>query len=65
MSYAGLRLPGIRHYAQTHFFTDANRAVLLKKGENVPLGTRVSTKINKELRYQGFIRLAMVSKGLV
>ena len=36
MFNAGLRMPGLRSYAQTHFFTDYNRAVLLKKGENVP-----------------------------
>lgn len=56
---------GLRKYSHSISFTDKNRAILLKKGERVPLGTRVFSKINKELRYKGFIRLALVSRGII
>lgn len=62
---SGLRYKGLRKYDQAIYFKDKNRAILLKKSEAVPLATRVSAKINKEIRYKGFVRLSLVSRGIV
>jgi ribosomal protein L14 len=42
-----------------------NKFVVLKKNEiTLPLGTRVTIKVSKFLRYLGYIRLCLISKGL-
>lgn len=42
-----------------------NKFVVLKKNEiTLPLGTRVTSRVSKFLRYLGYIRLCLVSKGL-
>lgn len=42
-----------------------NKFVVLKKNEiTLPLGTRVTSRVSKFLRYLGYIRLCLISKGL-
>jgi ribosomal protein L14 len=50
-------------FAQSSMHSLKNSVILLQKGENLPLGTRVFTKVSKICRYKGFTRLASISKG--
>jgi len=42
-----------------------NCVVLLKKTEEyLPMGTRVTRKVSKKVRYLGYLRVALISRGL-
>lgn len=42
-----------------------NSIVILKKGDDwLPMGSRVTRRVAKNVRYNGFLRLALVSRGL-
>lgn len=43
----------------------SNRAVILKRGETVPLGSRVNRFIFFELRKRGFLKLSTLAPGYV
>jgi ribosomal protein L14 len=45
--------------------SSANNVILLKKGDDsLPLGTRIYCKISKEIRYIGYSRLFLLSRGM-
>jgi large subunit ribosomal protein L14 len=43
----------------------SNRAVILKRGENIPLGSRVSKFVFFELRKKGFLKIITLSPGQI
>jgi len=43
----------------------SNRAVILKRGENIPLGSRVTKFVGFEIRKEGFLKLITLSIGNV
>lgn len=46
-----------------YLFSD-NAAILLKKGEHVPLGTRITGFVSSELRPRGFLKIISLSAGV-
>lgn len=59
-----LRAPAYRF---SNYFTifGQNAVVLLKKGDDVPLSTRVSRFVFEEVRTRGFYRLSALALGLL
>ena len=41
-----------------------NAVILVKKGENVPLGTRVTGFVSSELRSRGYLKVVSLSAGV-
>jgi ribosomal protein L14 len=48
---------------RVRFFS--NRAVVLKRGENIPIGSRVSKFVFFELRKKGYLKIVTLSPGQI
>ncbi len=59
-----LRKPSMRFSGYSVCFFD-NSVVVLKKAENIPLGTRVIGTVFFELRLAGYMRIVILAKALV